>query len=233
MEFAPFGDLAAVEKLLAEREVAAVILEPIQSIAGVTMAEAEYYQGLRAMCDRNGSLLIFDEIQTGLGRTGTLWAGEHWGVVPDIITIAKGIASGGRWALPSSPLASLRRSNLDEHGSTSGEPIAAPPPPPLGRHPGRRHDRPRRRDGRTDEARLSLCRTSWRWRPRSAAGLAPGRGRKDVQAAALKGESSGHISDPNVLRVMHPMVVTQEDVEHLASGWLMCSADSDTVPDRR
>jgi len=74
--------------------VAAVILEPIQSIGGVRVAEPEYYMGLRRLCDQYGSLLVFDEIQTGLGRTGKLWAGEHWGVVPDVISMAKGIGGG-------------------------------------------------------------------------------------------------------------------------------------------
>ncbi|MGC9399754.1 MAG: aspartate aminotransferase family protein [Anaerolineae bacterium] len=94
--FAPFGDLDAVEALLtdATAAIAAVLLEPIQSIAGVRLADAEYYQGLRALCDAHGAVLIFDEVQTGFGRTGTLFAGEHWDVVPDIITSAKGIASG-------------------------------------------------------------------------------------------------------------------------------------------
>ena len=101
-------------------QVAAVILEPIQSIAGVRMADAAYYQGLRELCDKCGALLIFDEIQTGLGRTGKLWVGEHWGVTPDIITLAKGIASGVPMGatLVSSRIAATV--HLDEHGSTFG-----------------------------------------------------------------------------------------------------------------
>jgi acetylornithine/succinyldiaminopimelate/putrescine aminotransferase len=91
--FVPFGDLDAVEALLTDA-TAAVLLEPIQSIAGVRVADASYYQGLRALCDVNDTVLIFDEVQTGFGRTGKLFAGEHWNVVPDIITSAKGIASG-------------------------------------------------------------------------------------------------------------------------------------------
>ncbi|MEA2575985.1 MAG: acetylornithine/N-succinyldiaminopimelate aminotransferase, partial [Chloroflexia bacterium] len=125
VEFAPFGDLTAVERLMAEQEVAAVIIEPIQSIAGVRMAEADYYRGLRELCDRNGSLLIFDEIQTGLGRTGTLWVGEHWGVVPDIITLAKGIASGVSMGATLISTRIAETVHLDEHGSTfGGSPIA-------------------------------------------------------------------------------------------------------------
>jgi len=91
--FAPFGDLAAAEAAVDER-VAAVLLEPIQSLAGVATADASYFQGLRRLCDARGAKLIYDEVQTGFGRTGTFFfAGRH-GVVPDLVTLAKGIASG-------------------------------------------------------------------------------------------------------------------------------------------
>jgi acetylornithine/succinyldiaminopimelate/putrescine aminotransferase len=90
---APFGDLAAAEAALDE-DVAAVLLEPIQSLAGVVTAPASYFQGLRTLCDERGVKLIYDEVQTGFGRTGTFFfAGRH-GVVPDLVTLAKGIGSG-------------------------------------------------------------------------------------------------------------------------------------------
>ena len=90
---APFGDLAAADALIDGR-VAAVLLEPIQSLAGVIEAPAGYFQGLRRLCDERGVKLIYDEVQTGFGRTGTFFfAGRH-GVVPDLVTLAKGIASG-------------------------------------------------------------------------------------------------------------------------------------------
>lgn len=91
--FAPFGDLAAAEARV-DDGVAAVLVEPIQSLAGVITAPAEYFQGLRRLCDARGAKLIYDEVQTGFGRTGTFFfAGRH-GVVPDLVTLAKGIASG-------------------------------------------------------------------------------------------------------------------------------------------
>ncbi|HLN58592.1 MAG TPA: aminotransferase class III-fold pyridoxal phosphate-dependent enzyme [Thermoanaerobaculia bacterium] len=90
---APFGDLAAAEAALDEN-VAAVLLEPIQSMAGVITAPASYFQGLRTLCDERGAKLIYDEVQTGFGRTGTFfYAGRH-GVVPDLVALAKGIGSG-------------------------------------------------------------------------------------------------------------------------------------------
>lgn len=88
-----FGDLEAAEKEIDER-VAAVLIEPIQSLAGVTTAPPEYFQALRRLCDERGAKLIYDEVQTGFGRTGTFfYAGRH-GVLPDLISLAKGIASG-------------------------------------------------------------------------------------------------------------------------------------------
>ena len=89
----PFGDLAAIEAAVDDR-VAAVLVEPIQSLAGVITAPGAYFEGLRRICDARGSKLIYDEVQTGFGRTGTFfWAGRH-GVFPDLITLAKGIGSG-------------------------------------------------------------------------------------------------------------------------------------------
>jgi acetylornithine aminotransferase/acetylornithine/N-succinyldiaminopimelate aminotransferase len=89
----PFGDLTAAEAAVDEN-VAAVLIEPIQSLAGVVTAPAEYFRGLRRLCDERGAKLIYDEVQTGFGRTGTFFfAGRH-GVVPDLVTLAKGIASG-------------------------------------------------------------------------------------------------------------------------------------------
>ncbi len=93
--FVPFGDADALEEVLATRDdVAAVILEPIQSMAGLYTAEASYFERLRAACDAAGALLIFDEVQTGVGRTGTFSISESLGVPPDLITLAKSLASG-------------------------------------------------------------------------------------------------------------------------------------------
>jgi acetylornithine aminotransferase/acetylornithine/N-succinyldiaminopimelate aminotransferase len=89
----PFGDLAAVGRAVDEK-VAAVLIEPIQSLAGVIVASPAYLQGLRKLCDERGAKLIYDEVQTGFGRTGTFfYAGRH-GVVPDLVALAKGIGSG-------------------------------------------------------------------------------------------------------------------------------------------
>ena len=91
--YAPFGDIESLEQIVDE-EVAAVILEPIQSMGGVRMGRPEFYQSLREMTDRAGAMLIYDEVQTGMGRTGEFFFAGRFDVVPDMVTLAKGIASG-------------------------------------------------------------------------------------------------------------------------------------------
>ena len=90
---APYGDLGAVEALLSG-STAAIIVEPVQGEGGVRPAPPGFLSGLRTLADENGCLLIFDEVQTGLGRTGPLFAYESSGVVPDVMTLAKALGNG-------------------------------------------------------------------------------------------------------------------------------------------
>jgi acetylornithine/N-succinyldiaminopimelate aminotransferase len=89
----PYGDLAAMERMM-DDDVAAILVEPVLGEGGVIIPPDDYLPGLRRLCDERGALLMFDEIQTGLGRTGKLWGHEHWGVKPDVMTLAKGLAGG-------------------------------------------------------------------------------------------------------------------------------------------
>ncbi|MFN2123069.1 MAG: acetylornithine transaminase [Candidatus Promineifilaceae bacterium] len=91
--FAPFNDAEAAAKVI-DDDVCAVIVEPVQGEGGVRPATAAFLQTLRSLCDEHQALLIFDEVQCGLGRTGTLWAHEAFGVIPDIMTLAKPLAGG-------------------------------------------------------------------------------------------------------------------------------------------
>jgi len=86
--------LAAVESVLSKEDVAAVIIEPIQGNGGIIIPPTGFLQTLRALCDRYGSLLIFDEVQTGFGRTGKWFAAESAGVVPDVLTVVKALGNG-------------------------------------------------------------------------------------------------------------------------------------------
>jgi acetylornithine/N-succinyldiaminopimelate aminotransferase len=91
--YAEFGDIKSVERLIDE-DTAAVILEPIQSMGGVRMAQPEFYRALRELCDQADAMLIYDEVQTGMGRTGEFFFAGRFEVVPDMVSLAKGIASG-------------------------------------------------------------------------------------------------------------------------------------------
>ena len=92
-KYVPYDDLRAVERAIDSR-TAAVMVEPVQGEGGVMVPDAGYLPGLRKICDAAGILLILDEIQTGMGRTGRLWAYEHAGIAPDIMTVAKALANG-------------------------------------------------------------------------------------------------------------------------------------------
>ena len=91
--FSPFGNIESLREKI-DYDTAFVILEPIQGESGINVAPDGFLQDVRKLCDDNGILLIFDEIQAGLGRTGRMWASEHWDTAPDILCIAKGIAGG-------------------------------------------------------------------------------------------------------------------------------------------
>ncbi len=142
---APFGkvddlrwfDEVLFDKLVPANEVAAIVVEPIQGEGGYIVPEDGFLEGLRAICDKHGILLVADEIQSGAGRTGKMWAVEHWGVKPDILLTAKGIASG-------MPLGALvARADLLEHWGPGRARVH------VRRQPARlcggaRHDRPAR-----------------------------------------------------------------------------------------
>ncbi len=92
-KYVAFNDLKALERAIDSR-TAAVLVEPIQGEGGINLPDDGYLPGMRKLCDEAGILLILDEIQTGMGRTGKLWAYEHSGVAPDIMTVAKALANG-------------------------------------------------------------------------------------------------------------------------------------------
>ena len=92
--FVPLGDLAATEKELSTKEYAAVIIEGIQGVSGIHLPSDAFLRDLRALCDRTGTLLVLDEIQSGCGRTGRFFAHQWAGVEADLVTMAKGLAGG-------------------------------------------------------------------------------------------------------------------------------------------
>ena len=118
-KFSAYGDLDALRDSIDE-DTAFIILEPIQGESGIHVPPDGFLQGVRKICDENEILLIFDEIQSGLGRTGRMWASEHWETTPDIMCLAKGIAGGipmGATLVKSDILSVMKKG---EHSSTFG-----------------------------------------------------------------------------------------------------------------
>ena len=123
-EFAEYGDAGSLGQLI-DDDTAAVLAEPVQGEGGIIVPPADYFRQVREVCDSKGVLLILDEIQTGLGRTGRMWASEHWGIVPDIMTVSKGLGGGipiGAAVATDEVMASLKGG---EHTSTfAGNPLS-------------------------------------------------------------------------------------------------------------
>jgi acetylornithine/N-succinyldiaminopimelate aminotransferase len=123
--YAPFGDLAAVESKI-DDDTVAIMIEPIQGEGGIRIASKEFLQGLRKLADDRGLLLIFDEVQAGCGRTGKWFAYQHYGIEPDIMTLAKSLCGGiaGGALLARKEIAKSLRPGM--HAATfGGNPIAA------------------------------------------------------------------------------------------------------------
>ena len=117
----PFNDIAAVSEAINEN-TCAIMLEPIQGEGGVNVADELYIQKLRELCTQNNILLIFDEVQTGFGRTGKLFAYEHYGIQPDIMTLAKGIGGG----FPLSAMLCKKELDIFDAGDQGGTYCAQP-----------------------------------------------------------------------------------------------------------
>ena len=115
----PYGDIDAMRKAVSKK-TAMVIIEPIMGEAGVIVPPADYLQGLRLLCDKNGALLVIDAVQTGMGRTGDWFGYEYSGITPDVITLAKGLGGG----LPLGAMIALGKAadlfQPGDHGSTFG-----------------------------------------------------------------------------------------------------------------
>ncbi len=119
----PFNDLDAVKAATTEK-TAGILIEPVQGEGGIYPADKDYMQGLRAWCDEQNLVLIADEVQAGMGRTGKFFSWEHYGIQPDIVTLAKGLAGG----VPIGAMLAAPRADIfgpGDHGSTfGGNPIA-------------------------------------------------------------------------------------------------------------
>lgn len=124
IKFIPYGNVGSLADAIDDK-TGTVILEPIQGETGVILPPDGFLNSVRKICDEKNVVLIFDEIQTGLGRTGKMWAGEHWETVPDIMCLAKGIAAGIPMGVTFLKPKVAEAMRVGEHSSTfAGNPIA-------------------------------------------------------------------------------------------------------------
>lgn len=210
----PFGDLAAAEAALAEG-AAAFILETVQSMGGALMPPAGYLEGLRSLCDRTGALLVFDEVQTGLGRLGAPSAAQAFGVTPDLQTFAKGLGSGvpvGALLASAKAAAGVKTGEL---GSTfGGGPLACAAVEAT------LSEAKARRIWENAAAMETLVRETFgmpgvvRVQGRGLLlGLVLDRPAKELQKALVaKGVLAGVSEEPNILRLLPPLTVTADEV---------------------
>jgi acetylornithine/LysW-gamma-L-lysine aminotransferase len=124
VKFVPYSNPSKIEESL-DDSIGTIIIEPIQGETGIIVPSEGVLQQIRKICDQNNLVLIFDEIQTGLGRTGRMWAGEHWSTTPDIMCLAKGIAGGLPMGLTLCKPEILDAMKVGEHSSTfAGNPLS-------------------------------------------------------------------------------------------------------------
>ncbi len=218
----PFNDIAALKKAV-NASTCAVILEPIQGEGGVVPATAEFVRAARELCDRHGALLILDEVQTGVGRTGYLYAHEKLGVTPDILTTAKGLGGGFPIGAMLTTEAIAQSLAVGTHGSTfGGNPLACAVANKVLEIVGRPH----RLDAVRAKSRLlwqgleSINRRFEVFSEIRGEGLligcemrAPWNDRaRDFLTAGVRHGVLTLMAGPNVLRLAPPLIITEEDI---------------------
>ena len=221
----PVGDLEAAEAVLSKEETAAVILEPIQSIAGMKEIPADYVQGLRELCNQYGTLLAFDEVQTGVGRTGTFSMAEQLGqadasATPDLISLAKSLGTGVPVSAVLVDDAVAATVESGDQGSTYGGGMLAMAAVKatletlveenLMARAREIHERVMKKVGpHVEEVRGRGC----------LMGLKLDRPAGEVKDALREhGILVGGSSHPHVLRIMPPLVVSNDDVDRFADA---------------
>lgn len=213
----PFNDIAALETAV-DDTTALVLLEPVQGEGGVHVATAEYLRAARAAADRTGALLAFDEVQTGIARTGRMFAFEHWNVVPDILLLAKSLAGGVPIGATVTTPEVEGRFRGSHHSTFGGNPLACAAGIAALDFVEREHLAERaERLGRRAMAELAAL-SSERVREVRGLGLLIGidlREKVVPYLAAL--EERGFLAIPagaTVLRLLPPLVISEEDWDH-------------------
>lgn len=228
--FLEYGDIQAATELIQRGKIAAVFVEPIQGEGGIYSATKEFLYALRRACDDSGSLLVFDEVQCGLGRTGYLWAHEVYGIIPDIMTLAKPLAGG----LPIGATLVTERVGAaishGDHGSTfAGGPLvcnAALAVLEKILRPGFLTS-VSKRGQYFKEQLIKKLGTNSHVREVRGVGLILGM-ELDVSASPLVNacRNSGLLvltaGKGNVIRIVPPLIITQQELEHAAEILLKC-----------
>ena len=218
VSFSPYGDIDGLQNTI-DSDTAFVILEPIQGESGIHVPPDGFLQKVRKICDENEILLIFDEIQSGLGRTGRMWASEHWETSPDILCLAKGIAGGVPMGATLVKPDILSVMNKGEHSSTFGG-------NPLSCSAGTATIQALTQDGLIDNAEkmgkkfrdgLNILKSKHSIiREIRGKGLMIGIELKfEVKDILLEGIKKGVLllySGRNILRLLPPLVITDDDV---------------------
>ena len=227
VELVPYDDLEAAARVLETRTACAMIVEPIQAEGGIVVAAPGYLAGLRRLCDDTGTLLIFDEVQTGVGRTGTWFGHQHDGVVPDVMTLAKGLGGGV-------PIGAVACSEKAAAGLAFVPGQRGPARVDVRRQParvrrGERGVRPHRERG-PDRARRAGRRVSRRAARRARRGVPRPRGRGPGPRPPARGRGRGRspaqvtaacrekglllsVAGDKVVRFAPPYVVSREQLD--------------------
>ncbi|MBP2654733.1 MAG: argD1 [Firmicutes bacterium] len=214
----PFNDIHAIQSVISSK-TCAIMLEPIQGEGGVIVSDEGYIKALRQMCDETGIMLIFDEVQTGVGRTGKLFAYEHYGIEPDVMTLAKGIGGG----FPLSALLIKEKFNIFEAGDQGGTYSSQP----LGMAVGLavvneviQKELPKKAEKQGKYIQARLCDIAPKYDLQNI------RGKGLLIAFDLPADKGGEIVSeclnhglilnaprPNIIRLMPPLIVEEKDIE--------------------
>ncbi len=213
-QFVPFGDLDAARHAV-DDSVAAVILEPIQSIAGMVEADPAYYRALRDLARDQGCMLIFDEVQTGVGRTGTFSVSEQYGMRPDIITLAKSLGSGVPVGAVLTTAEVAATVEYGDHGSTFGGGMMAMAALEATLATIEEESLMQRAAAIYDAIARELSPAAASVRGRGCLmGIEISEPAAGVLAALReRGVLAGSSQDPHVIRVLPPLTATSRDVE--------------------
>jgi len=216
----PFNDLEALTAAL-DDTVAAVLLEPIQSMAGVIAGEPDYLRAVQSACYRSGARLVYDEVQTGFGRTGSFFYAGKQGVVPDLVALAKGIGSGFPMGAVLVSAEIAKGVHAEEYGTTfGGGPLACAAAEATVRVIEEENLLDRVRDGST-RLRNGLRQVGAVREVRGEGyllGVALDRPAKPVREALLaRGILVGGCDLPDTLRLLPPLVLTEEEIDRFLS----------------